>query len=352
MTADAASSWAVYIPQDDALGRSNSDGREVDFYSEDGSHRTYTWAYLYDATTKHVTRYSRLNGSASVADEDLGAFDSFAATSVAASALGSADPLFAASTIPTISYGYDSNSEATGGNGFVRISVVAHGVNRNEMLASGTVPTTFTVVVNYTPSPAPVATSTPTPLVVAVGTTLTPPPTPTPIACCTSPPVTPTPTATMTESPTPTPSATTCASPCGNTITQTFNDLTFIQNISHHMSEWAWATWDGATNACLSTGSNLQGENLVPAQPACGPHLGVAGWGGTENVAVITSNSYPTVTPIAYTYLGGLVSVGVSFTNIGGNQWQETLGMSGGASDKYSINVKDRFSPTFTITTN
>jgi type II secretory pathway pseudopilin PulG len=149
LTSDAASSWAVWVPP--------SNPNEVDFFSEDGSHRVYSWAYTYDAQTKHLTR----------SGEDLGPFDSFSATGVGAAQLGSVDSLFAQSTIANVTYGYDAMPGATGGNGLVKITLGAAGANRSELLASGTSPTTFTVVVSYTPPPLPVATSTPSPLTLA-----------------------------------------------------------------------------------------------------------------------------------------------------------------------------------------
>ena len=109
---------------------------------------------MYDPHTKHLTR----------SGEDLGAFDAFSATTVNASQLGSVDPLFATSTLTTVTYGYDAMPGAMGGNGLVKVMLVAAGANRSELLASGTSPTTITVVVNYTPSPPPVSTATPVPI--------------------------------------------------------------------------------------------------------------------------------------------------------------------------------------------
>ena len=47
MSSEAASAMAVYVPATDALGQSNTDGHEVDFFTEDGAHRTYAWAYTF-----------------------------------------------------------------------------------------------------------------------------------------------------------------------------------------------------------------------------------------------------------------------------------------------------------------
>ena len=157
MVAEASSAWAVYVP-------ANGDGHEIDFFAQDGSHNTYNWAYSYDAPTKTLARYVLVAGSAPKLDETMGTFDAFSAQSVDASQLGTVDPLFASSSVPSVTFGYDAAPGATGGNGYVKVSLQANGVNRSELLASSTAPTTFTVVVTYTPSPGPVPTATPTPM--------------------------------------------------------------------------------------------------------------------------------------------------------------------------------------------
>ncbi len=163
ITSDAQSAWAVYVPVADAIGNSNADGHEVDFFSQDGSHRPFTWGYRYDAQAKHVSRYL-LSGAGPTVDEDLGAFDAFSATMVSAASLGASDALFAQSTIRSVTAGFDASQSAVGGNGFVRIDLAASGANRSELLASGSAPTTFTVVVRYTSSPAPIVTPSPPPI--------------------------------------------------------------------------------------------------------------------------------------------------------------------------------------------
>lgn len=179
MTSDAASSWASYVPANDAYGRDNADGHEVAFFSEDAAHRPLSWAYDYDASTRHLLRLTFSPGAVPNRDEDLGAFDAFAATPIDASTLGASDPLFAMSSIPDVVYGFDASATARGGNGLVRVELVAAGARESVFLASGTSPTTFTVVVTYTPSPTPIVTSTPAGMVLQPGATATPFPAPT-----------------------------------------------------------------------------------------------------------------------------------------------------------------------------
>jgi type II secretory pathway pseudopilin PulG len=170
LSSEAASAWAVFVPASDVLGNANADGHELDFFSEDGSHRPYAWAYLYDPTSKTLTRYAYAPGAAPGAGEPAGAFDAFSVSSEDVSALsdpsGAAyDPLFAASSAPPVHYAFAAMPSAQAGNGLVRIHVTASGVDRTEVLASGTAPTAFTVMIAYTPSPPPPATPTPSPAV-------------------------------------------------------------------------------------------------------------------------------------------------------------------------------------------
>ncbi len=166
---EADSSWAVFVPTNDVLGASNGDGHEVDFFTEDGAHRPFAWAYRYDAASRLVTRYSYAPGIGAQAGESAGPFDSFAAVAVAAPSI-TADRLFAGASVPGVQYHFDTMPEAIGGNGLVHVAIRARGIVENEMLASATAPTSFTVVLNYTPAPPP---ATPTPGAIP---TLTPTP--------------------------------------------------------------------------------------------------------------------------------------------------------------------------------
>ncbi len=139
LSSEAASAWSVSAP----------DANDLDFYAEDGSHRPYTWTYHYDAAEKTVTRST---------GEVLGSFDSFSASAatvndLATSGAAAYDPLFAGATATSVP-----------GNALVALHITGSGVDRTELLATGSVPTNFTVVVTYTPSPAPAATATPIPL--------------------------------------------------------------------------------------------------------------------------------------------------------------------------------------------
>ena len=80
MSSEAASSWAVFVPATDALGASNSDGHEVDFFTEDGAHRTYGWTYTFSAATKTLTRYALDPGNAASAGDQLADIDDFSAS--------------------------------------------------------------------------------------------------------------------------------------------------------------------------------------------------------------------------------------------------------------------------------
>ena len=169
LSSEAASAWAVYVPATDALGQSNSDGHEVDFFSEDGAHRIYAWAYTFDPATKSLTRYAIVLGGAPVAGDDITDIDTFAATPESVAALGTPassayDPLFASASAPDVPFAFADMPGATGGNRLVAVQIIASGVSRNVLLASEDAPTAFTVIVNYTPSPSPLVTPTPSPL--------------------------------------------------------------------------------------------------------------------------------------------------------------------------------------------
>ena len=161
MSSEAASSWAVYVPATDVLGVSNSDGHEVDFFTEDGAHRTYAWAYNFNAAARMVTRYAIGQGGAAMAGDTLGAIDAFSASPLTVSQLGSYDPLFAGATATDVPFTFASMPGAVGGNRLVVVQITASGVDRSVLLASADAPTAFTVVVTYSPSPAPVVTPTP-----------------------------------------------------------------------------------------------------------------------------------------------------------------------------------------------
>ena len=167
LDAESASAWAVYVPPSDIDGIANADGHELDFYTEDGAHRSYSWAYLFNAKQQTVTRYAYGAGS-TVATDTFAPIASFAVRSVPASQLGANDPLFSGAAAQDVRYPIPSLPSAIAGNAAVFLHVVSTGVELNDALTSATAPTTFTVVINYTPSPAPLPTPTPTPIPVTV----------------------------------------------------------------------------------------------------------------------------------------------------------------------------------------
>ena len=163
MSSDAVSALAVYVPATDALGTSNGDGHEVDFFTEDGAHRIYGWAYTFSAATGTLTRYALNPGAAATAGDTLDDLDSFSASALTVGQLGSYDPLFAAASAPDVPFTFSAMPGVVGGNRLVAVQLTASGVNRSVLLAGADAPTAFTVVVTYTASPAPVATATPIP---------------------------------------------------------------------------------------------------------------------------------------------------------------------------------------------
>lgn len=163
MTADASSAWSVFVPAHDVLGNANGDGHELDFVSEDASHRSYWWAYDFDARASQVTVYAYAPGTPpSVGDvySGVNAFsaETHALTDLADPASDVYDALFAADTLAPVDVPFEWGGNAIGGNHLVRVHVAAEGIDRTLLLATGTAPTHFTVVVEYTPAPA-----TPTP---------------------------------------------------------------------------------------------------------------------------------------------------------------------------------------------
>lgn len=165
LQSESASAWAVFVPATDVNGLPNADGHELDFYAQDGAHRSYAWAYDYDRAMQRVTRYDTA-GTASAAGDRYAPITTFAATALLASAVSSSDPLFSGAAAPDVRYAF-AGTTAVGGNGIVRLHIATRGSDRTEFLSSATAPTSFTVIVGYTPSPAPVPTPTATPISVS-----------------------------------------------------------------------------------------------------------------------------------------------------------------------------------------
>ncbi len=179
LASEAASAWAIFVPPTDVTGASNADGHELDLFGEDAGHRAYAFAYRYDAATHTLARYAYAPGRAAVETDLLGGYDAVSAVAYPASALADPaspayDPLFAGVHAPDVAHAFTALPIARGGNGVVLLHLRAAGVERDDVLASGSAPTAFTVVIAYTPSPAPTPTA-PAPL-----PTLTAAPTATP----------------------------------------------------------------------------------------------------------------------------------------------------------------------------
>jgi len=150
LSSDATGAWAIWAPSP----------QEIDFFSEDGSHRIFHWSYTYDAAAHAVTRST---------GEVLDHIDGFTATNAAVTDLRDPsapayDPLLAASYAPAVAYPFAVPAGAIGGNRILMLHTIADGVDRTDRFSSATAPTAFTIVVRYTPSPGPLVTPTPVPL--------------------------------------------------------------------------------------------------------------------------------------------------------------------------------------------
>jgi hypothetical protein len=158
LESDAASAWSIFVPAADVLGNANGDGHELDFVTEDASHRTYWWAYNFNSSAQRVSSYSYAPGGASIAGDTFDGIATFAAKTFAVSELANPssaiyDPLFAGTNAAPVSFDYGWNAQAVGGNRLTRVHVTATGVDRTLLLTSATAPTHFTVVIEYTPAP-------------------------------------------------------------------------------------------------------------------------------------------------------------------------------------------------------
>jgi prepilin-type N-terminal cleavage/methylation domain-containing protein len=158
LIADAASAWSVFVPPADVLGKSNADGHEIDFVSEDAAHREYWWAYGFDAATSRVTKYAYVPGSPPAAGDTFDGITGLDARTHPITDLGDAasdayDPLFASDSLSAVDVPFTWGGTAIGGNHLARVTISALGVRKVLNLSSGTAPSHFTVVVDYTPPP-------------------------------------------------------------------------------------------------------------------------------------------------------------------------------------------------------
>jgi hypothetical protein len=112
----------------------------------------------YDPATNAVTGYAYAPGEAPVAGETYEGVTAFHARRFPISDLAKAssdiyDPLFAGAALVPVDVAFGWDPAATGGNELARVRVAAPGVDRTLLLASGTAPSHFTVIVDYTPAP-------------------------------------------------------------------------------------------------------------------------------------------------------------------------------------------------------
>lgn len=158
LTADAAGAWSVFVPAADLQGRSNGDGHEIDFVTEDAGHRSYWWAYAYDAAGRRVTQYVYAPGHVPAAGQTYDGIDAFSARTHSIADLTRPqsdiyDPLFAGDEFVPVDVPYGWNARAVGGNHLVHLRLRGGNAVADALLASAGAPTHFTVIVRYTPAP-------------------------------------------------------------------------------------------------------------------------------------------------------------------------------------------------------
>ncbi|MDQ2992758.1 MAG: prepilin-type N-terminal cleavage/methylation domain-containing protein [Candidatus Eremiobacteraeota bacterium] len=153
-TTESAGAWSVFVPATDVLGMSNADGHELDIATEDALRRPSFRASRYDAGAATLSEY--VYGAPSdtpIATGDVTTgVTAFSAINGSASTL--AGPLFANATIADADVPLQLGSpEAIGGNRLTQIRVLIGTFEREMTLASATAPTSYTVVLRYTPAP-------------------------------------------------------------------------------------------------------------------------------------------------------------------------------------------------------
>lgn len=154
LTTESAGAWSVFVPANDVLGASNADGHELDIATEDALRRPSFRAYRYDANAATMREYVYgTPGDAPIATGVLTpGVSAFSAINGPASAL--AGPLFANANIVDADVPLPlGSSEAIGGNRLTQVRVVIGGFERELVLASATAPSSYTVVLRYTPAP-------------------------------------------------------------------------------------------------------------------------------------------------------------------------------------------------------
>jgi type II secretory pathway component PulJ len=174
LRSDAATSFAVFVPDRDVFGNINgasaNAGHEVDVYSKTDSGKPTFWAYDWNAKTKSLQRYDYdLAGHVGEADRQTGAIDqngnypaisgitSFSAETLEASDLvgtknaygATISALFAGAVPRALPVGYDvglgPRADLYGGNTTVQIKLASAHESRTVHLASGALPSGFTI---------------------------------------------------------------------------------------------------------------------------------------------------------------------------------------------------------------
>lgn len=152
----ARSAWSIFIPTSDVLSQNNSDGHEVDFYTQTANHVPFFWAERFDRATHALTAYSYANvGDVATPTGErvprVTAFWAKAATLEDLQRAGSPiyDPLFTSATLQNASVAFVDQVGVRGGNAIVVLSITVGALRRECTLSSGTAPTGFTVVVPY-----------------------------------------------------------------------------------------------------------------------------------------------------------------------------------------------------------
>ncbi len=156
--AESASAWAIFSPAADVMGNPNIDGHELDFFLRDGRNQPVFWAYYWDKTAQTLTRFLYAPGKTRVQDGDpipnITAFDAQTSPvgsitdATAAVYLPMFDPSGAAADV---NFGYGPN--VIGGNRLTNVRITTPHDDRSVLLETGTAPSGFTVVMNYTPAP-------------------------------------------------------------------------------------------------------------------------------------------------------------------------------------------------------
>ena len=161
--AEADSAWAIFTPPNDVNGVSNADQHELDFFTRDGSNRSYFWAYTYDAKAQTLTRYLySAPGATPVLGETYSGVTKFVAHTYPVTALqDSSTPLYSAlyknATLHSGAVRFYASTAPwiAGGNQITYVRIETASDIREMQLVTQTAPSGFTVVLQYTPSPAP-----------------------------------------------------------------------------------------------------------------------------------------------------------------------------------------------------